>query len=129
MDDQREEAGSTEQRPPGATWWPSDLVGRFGSVSLDSKEETPRNKKSTEKDEYDRSMHQTASQILWSTGMLSEPIPNGFYSVVPVSIKKSLCYFLDVLLFVAPESLHAILVITCLVYLLLWSFNIVKLLL
>ncbi|KAI5661879.1 hypothetical protein M9H77_21202 [Catharanthus roseus] len=103
MDDQREEAGSTEQRPPGATWWPSDLVGRFGSVSLDSKEETPRNKKSTEKDEYDRSMHQTASQILWSTGMLSEPIPNGFYSVVPEKRLKELFEDIPTL-----EELHAL---------------------
>lgn len=93
MDERREEAGPTEQRPPGATWWQSDLVGRFGSVSLDSREEILRNKKPTDKDEYDKSLHQTASQILWSTGMLSETIPNGFYSIVPVSITSYFIIF------------------------------------
>ena len=39
------------------TWWPSD----FGLPS------------------------NSASNILWTTGSLSEPIPNGFYSVIPVS--------------------------------------------
>lgn len=90
MDERREEAGPAEQRTPGATWWQSDLVGRFGSVSLDSREEILRNKKPTDKDEYDKSSHQTASQMLWSTGMLSEPIPNGFYSIVPEKRLKEL---------------------------------------
>ncbi|XP_010313901.1 serine/threonine-protein kinase EDR1 [Solanum lycopersicum] len=33
--------------------------------------------------EYNTLSSQTASQIFWKTGTLSEPIPNGFYSVVP----------------------------------------------
>ena len=31
--------------------------------------------------EQDVSPGQRASQLLWDTGMLCEPIPNGFYSV------------------------------------------------
>ncbi|KAH6833516.1 Mitogen activated protein kinase kinase like protein [Perilla frutescens var. hirtella] len=42
-----------------------------------------RNKELDDEEKYDKSSHISASQILWSTGMLSEPIPNGFYSVVP----------------------------------------------
>ncbi|GKV17157.1 hypothetical protein SLEP1_g27693 [Rubroshorea leprosula] len=63
--------------PSAATWWHSDFVEKFGSVSLGSNEESLSSK------EYQDGLpSQTASQILWSTGMLSEPIPNGFYSVV-----------------------------------------------
>lgn len=29
---------------------------------------------------------QDASQVLWSTGVLCVPIPNGFYSIIPVSM-------------------------------------------
>lgn len=29
---------------------------------------------------------QDASQVLWSTGVLYAPIPNGFYSIIPVSM-------------------------------------------
>ncbi|XP_027061328.1 serine/threonine-protein kinase EDR1-like isoform X2 [Coffea eugenioides] len=91
MEERQDEAGPSQQRPPGATWWSPDLVEKIGSVSLDSKEkEILRNKKSINKDEYDCSPHQMASQILWSTGMLSEAIPNGFYSVVPEKRLKEL---------------------------------------
>ncbi|CAK9133223.1 unnamed protein product [Ilex paraguariensis] len=50
---------------------------------MDSKIETPSHNESSSNYEYERFSSQTASQILWSTGMLSEPIPNGFYSVIP----------------------------------------------
>ncbi|KAL3509135.1 hypothetical protein ACH5RR_028536, partial [Cinchona calisaya] len=103
MEGRRDEAGPAEQRPTGATWWPSDLVEKFGSVSLDSKEEILRNKKAINKDEYDSSLHQTASQILWSTGMLSVPIPNGFYSVVPEKRLKELFHDIPTL-----DELHAL---------------------
>lgn len=39
--------------------------------------------------EYNTLSSQTASQIFWKTGTLSEPIPNGFYSVVPVSAETN----------------------------------------
>lgn len=85
MEETRDEVGPSEQRSPGAAWWPSDFVEKFGSVTLDSKEENLRNKEPRENEVYDSLPCQTASQILWKTGTLSEPIPNGFYSVVAVS--------------------------------------------
>lgn len=53
------------------TWWPSDSVEGFGSLHLGSQQET--------------SIANTASNILWTTGSLSDPIPNGFYSLIPVT--------------------------------------------
>ncbi|KAL3516739.1 hypothetical protein ACH5RR_023641 [Cinchona calisaya] len=69
----------------------------------DSKEEMLRNKKAINKDEYDSSLHVTASQILWSTGMLSVRIPNGFYSVVPEKRLKELFHDIPTL-----DELHAL---------------------
>lgn len=82
MEERGDEVGPSEQRSPGAACWPSDFVEKFGSVSLDSKEENLRNKEPSENEIHDRLPCQTASQILWKTGTLSDPIPNGFYSVV-----------------------------------------------
>lgn len=66
----------------------SELAERVKSLSVESQgdglmmiRESPR---SVEHDVV--SPGQRASQLLWDTGMLCEPIPNGFYSVVPVSI-------------------------------------------
>lgn len=84
MEETRDDAGPAEQGSPVTTWWPSDFIERFGSVSLVSQEEILSNKNSNINTEQDELSSQTASQILWSTGMLSEPIPNGFYSVIPV---------------------------------------------
>lgn len=83
MEETRDDAGPAEQGSPVTTWWPSDFIERFGSVSLVSQEEILSNKNSNSNTEQDELSSQTASQILWSTGMLSEPIPNGFYSVIP----------------------------------------------
>ncbi|KAJ8534551.1 hypothetical protein K7X08_016279 [Anisodus acutangulus] len=82
MEEIPDEVGLLEHRYPNSAWWPSDFAEKFGSVSLDGKEEIMRNRELTER-EYDRLSSQTASQIFWKTGTLSEPIPNGFYSVVP----------------------------------------------
>lgn len=83
MEETRDDAGPAEQGSP-TTWWPSDFMEKFRSVSLVSQEEFLSNKNSNRNTEQDELSSQTASQILWSTGMLSEPIPNGFYSVIPV---------------------------------------------
>lgn len=83
MEETRDDAGPAEQGSPVTTWWPSDFIERFRSVSLVSQEEILSNKNSSSNTEQDELSSQTASQILWSTGMLSEPIPNGFYSVIP----------------------------------------------
>ncbi|KAF7833918.1 serine/threonine-protein kinase EDR1-like isoform X1 [Senna tora] len=83
MDERRDDAGPAEQGPSSSSWWPSDFVEKFGSISLGSQEETINNKELPKNFEQDVLSPQKASQILWHTGMLSEPIPNGFYSVVP----------------------------------------------
>ncbi|KAL5797393.1 hypothetical protein ACOSQ2_002213 [Xanthoceras sorbifolium] len=90
MEETRDGAGSVEHGPSNATWWTQDFMEKFGSVSLGSQEETLSNKESLRNSEQDGLSSQTASQILWNTGMLSEPIPNGFYSVIPDKRLKEL---------------------------------------
>jgi len=86
MEEGREDAAPAEQRPSNMSWWPSDFVENFASVSLSSQDETLNNKELAGHANQDVMSPQKASQILWRTGMLSEPIPNGFYSVIPVSL-------------------------------------------
>ncbi|KAH6836431.1 Mitogen activated protein kinase kinase like protein [Perilla frutescens var. hirtella] len=83
MEDMRDENQPSEQNSPSGTWWTSDFSESFGSISLDAKDEILRSKEYNIKEKHDRLSYKRASQVLWSTGMLSEPIPNGFYSVVP----------------------------------------------
>lgn len=85
MEETRDIPGPAEQMPPSSTWWSSDFIEKLGSVSLVSKRETLITREPDDYTEHDSLSSQTASQILWSTGMLSEQIPNGFYSVIPVS--------------------------------------------
>ncbi|XP_051135037.1 serine/threonine-protein kinase EDR1 isoform X3 [Andrographis paniculata] len=101
MEDTQGNTGPTQQRSPA--WWPSDFADSFGSISLDSKDETPSNEEFKDKEHYDRSISRRASQTLWTTGVLSEPIPNGFYSVVPD--KKIKERFQDI---PTLEELHAL---------------------
>ncbi|KAL5055088.1 hypothetical protein RYX36_035770 [Vicia faba] len=90
MEGTREDARSVEQRQSNVSHWPSDFVGKFGSVSLGTQDETLNNRESPRYSNQDFTSPQRASQILWHTGMLSEPIPNGFYSVVPEKRLKKL---------------------------------------
>lgn len=82
MEESRDDAGPAEQGPSNASWWHSDFIERFGSVSLGSQDETLGNTESPRSSDLDVLSSQKASQILWRTGVLSEPIPNGFYSVI-----------------------------------------------
>ncbi|PHT35640.1 hypothetical protein CQW23_23340 [Capsicum baccatum] len=82
MEEIPDDGGFLENRYPNTSWWRSEFAEKLGSVSLDGKQEIMRNRELTER-EYDRLSSQIASQIFWNTGTLSEPIPNGFYSVVP----------------------------------------------
>lgn len=95
MEDTRDDAGPAEQGPSNASWWPSDFIERFGSASLGSQEETLSNTDSPRSLDQDVFSPQKASQVLWQTGMLFEPIPNGFYSVIPV--RFSLWWYLIVI--------------------------------
>ncbi|KAL3821412.1 hypothetical protein ACJIZ3_007317 [Penstemon smallii] len=90
MEDALDDAGPSEKRTPSAAWWPMDFEEKVGSISLNSKDETQRKKEFCDKEKYDSLSYKRASQILWRTGMLSEPIPNGFYSVVPDKKLKEL---------------------------------------
>ncbi|XP_028107190.1 serine/threonine-protein kinase EDR1-like isoform X3 [Camellia sinensis] len=87
MDKTRDDAGLAEPGPAESgrsndTWWPSNLMERLRSVSLFSSEATINNKESIKEHKVEGLASHRASQILWVTGTLSEPIPNGFYSVV-----------------------------------------------
>ncbi|OIW19974.1 hypothetical protein TanjilG_31848 [Lupinus angustifolius] len=83
MEDTREDVGPAKQGSSSVSWWPSDFVEKFGSVSLGSQDENLNNEGSPRHSDKNVLSPQKASQILWRTGMLLEPIPNGFYSVVP----------------------------------------------
>ncbi|KAL2331625.1 hypothetical protein Fmac_019206 [Flemingia macrophylla] len=90
MEETREVAGPAEQGPSNVSWWPSDFVEKFGSVSLGFEDGNLSNKESPQHPDKDVLSSQKASQTLWRTGMLSEPIPNGFYSVIPEKRLKEL---------------------------------------
>ncbi|XP_068304051.1 probable serine/threonine-protein kinase SIS8 isoform X2 [Pyrus communis] len=83
MEETQDDRGPAEQGPPNASWWPSDFVDKFGSVSLGSQEESLSNTESPRSSNQYVLSSQKASQVVWQTGMLLEPIPNGFYSVIP----------------------------------------------
>ncbi|KAI8016946.1 hypothetical protein LOK49_LG04G02532 [Camellia lanceoleosa] len=91
MDKTRDDAGPAEPGPvqPGPsndTWWPSNLMERLRSVSLFYSKATINNKESIKEHKVEGLASHRASQILWVTVTLSEPIPNGFYSIVASSI-------------------------------------------
>ncbi|OVA01396.1 Protein kinase domain [Macleaya cordata] len=90
MDETREDAGSLEPGSSNANWWPSGFMENLRSVSLVSQEGSLNSKESTCNAEQDELSLQTASQILWTTGTYSGPIPNGFYSVIPEKKLKEL---------------------------------------
>uniref|UniRef100_A0A1J3FIW8 non-specific serine/threonine protein kinase n=1 Tax=Noccaea caerulescens TaxID=107243 RepID=A0A1J3FIW8_NOCCA len=104
MEERRDESSSSQQASSStsATCWPSELAERVKSLSLEPQgeglvRESPRSV------EQDVSPGQRASQHLWDTGMLCEPIPNGFYSVVPDKRVKELNDRLP-----TPSELHAL---------------------
>lgn len=105
MEETREDAGSSEPEPgpSNSTWWPSGFMEKFHSVSLVSPEETLNSKESASKSEQDDLSFQTASQILWTSGTYTGPIPNGFYSVIP---EKNLKEIFDTI--PSPDDLYAL---------------------
>ncbi|XP_020883094.1 serine/threonine-protein kinase EDR1 isoform X2 [Arabidopsis lyrata subsp. lyrata] len=80
----------------------SELVERVKLLSFESQGDA-LSKDSPTSVEQDCSPGQRASQHLWDTGILSEPIPNGFYSVVPDKRVKELYNRLP-----TPSELHAL---------------------
>lgn len=84
MEDIPSDPGKSEAPNPNTSWWPSDLTGKLRSVSLMPEEQNLGAAGSASNAGQELSPR-AASQILWSTGTLSSPIPNGFYSIIPVS--------------------------------------------
>lgn len=84
MEEIRKDAGSSVKEPPTARWWHSEVVDKLEYLSLGAEEEILSCHQSARNFEEDDFSLQTASEILWSTGMLTQQIPNGFYSVIPV---------------------------------------------
>ncbi|KAK6124192.1 hypothetical protein DH2020_042028 [Rehmannia glutinosa] len=64
-------------------WWPSGLIEKLRSISLVSSDETSSSKGSRGQHDVGSLAFQIASQTLWDTGKLAEPIPDGFYFVSP----------------------------------------------
>ncbi|KAJ4869864.1 Protein kinase superfamily protein [Raphanus sativus] len=81
----------------------SELAERVKLLSVESQGEGLSRESPPRSVEQDVSPGQRASQLLWDTGMLCEPIPNGFYSVVPDKRVKELYNRLP-----TPSELHAL---------------------
>lgn len=85
MEERTSDSGPCEPGPTNSGWWPSDLFEKLQSVSLGSRDATLGIREPAHSlRDADRSA-QAASQALWATGTYSGVIPNGFYSVIPVS--------------------------------------------
>ncbi|EOA26721.1 hypothetical protein CARUB_v10022809mg [Capsella rubella] len=78
----RDDAGPPELITPSPTSRLSE-VGKI-SKSVWCQGETSGTKESPKNLDPDEVSSYEASNFLWSTGMLSDPIPSGFYSMVPV---------------------------------------------
>ena len=78
------DSGRSEPGSSNASWWPTDFMEKLQSVSLAPQEETLSGRGSPCDADKAELSSQTASQVLWSTGTLCSPIPNGFYSIIPV---------------------------------------------
>ncbi|KAE9461952.1 hypothetical protein C3L33_06148, partial [Rhododendron williamsianum] len=102
-----------EPMEPGLSndpWWPSSFMARLRTVSMFSSEESLNSKESISGKNDEVLASYTASQTLWATGKLSEPIPNGFYSIVLESGLKDFCDTipsLDELYALEPEGFSA----------------------
>ncbi|KAL6888984.1 hypothetical protein ACP4OV_010010 [Aristida adscensionis] len=102
MDDLPEDEGRSQTHSSDRNCWPSHLEHKFESLSLTNQ---GKNLDSAESSldcrEVDHSLQ--AAQILWSTGSLSSPIPNGFYSIIP---EKKLKEHFDTI--PSPDDLYSL---------------------
>ncbi|KAJ6850909.1 ATP binding protein [Iris pallida] len=88
------DSGHSEPGPSNANWWPADFLENFQSASVSPQEETLRSRGLPYNVENTEVSAETASQVLWSTGTLSSPIPNGFYSIIPDKKLKELFHII-----------------------------------
>ncbi|KAG0485590.1 hypothetical protein HPP92_009669 [Vanilla planifolia] len=82
--------------PSSADLFTSDFMDKFQTVSL-VQQELLNAEVSSSNEEKVRISSAAASQTLWSTGTLSGPIPNGFYSVIPEKKLKDHFYSIPTL--------------------------------
>ncbi|CAN8267944.1 unnamed protein product [Cochlearia groenlandica] len=90
MGETRDDVEPSKEGLSNQAWWPSEFMERFGSVYLESQEENSNTKDSPRNLGKNGLPSNSASNLLWNTGSLSEPIPNGFYSVIPDTKLKQL---------------------------------------
>lgn len=86
MEKAQEDLGALESGPLNASCWPPEFMEKLQSLSLVSQVETPNSKETSTNHEVEGLASWRASQTLWATGELSEPIPDGFYCVILVSL-------------------------------------------
>ena len=63
----------------------SDITGTYQPVTSSSPDGASKFKRMPSELQFQGSRAHRVAQILWSTGMLDEPITSGFYSILPVS--------------------------------------------
>ncbi|XP_028551430.1 serine/threonine-protein kinase EDR1 isoform X6 [Dendrobium catenatum] len=97
------DSGNSVSGTSNANCFPSDFVEKFPVVSLVSQEESLSTRLSACKEDKVEISSQVASQTLWSTGSLSGPIPNGFYSIIPDKKLKELFDAIP-----TPDDLYAL---------------------
>ncbi|XP_014756709.1 serine/threonine-protein kinase EDR1 isoform X1 [Brachypodium distachyon] len=102
MDDLPDDREQSDTQSSDPNCLPSREEHKFQSISL-AKQENNLDSADSSLDcrEVDRSL--CASQALWSTGSLSSPIPNGFYSIIP---DKKLKECFDTI--PSPEDLYSL---------------------
>lgn len=77
------DSAHSEPGPSNSNWWPSDIVEKLPSVSLVQRGQGSSIRESVCNVRDCELSSNIASEVLWSTGTLSSPIPNGFYSIIP----------------------------------------------
>lgn len=77
------DTGPAEALPPDSPWWPADISDKLQLITLVSSEDKANSTVLSSKQEPEGLASKRASQILWVTGELAEPIPDGFYFVIP----------------------------------------------
>ncbi|KAL2475187.1 Mitogen activated protein kinase kinase kinase-related [Abeliophyllum distichum] len=83
MEEKKLDMGLVDRPAPNTPWWQSGLIEKLQLISLGSSEETSNTKGLRTEHDLGSSAFQRASQTLWDTGKLAEPIPDGFYFVTP----------------------------------------------
>ncbi|CAH9079408.1 unnamed protein product [Cuscuta europaea] len=83
MEHSKDDIGPMEASNTNSPWWPDDFMEKLQSVSVTSSAETSDRNGLSNTNQLESSAPKRASQILWGTGKLSEPIPDGFYFVIP----------------------------------------------